>query len=90
MTTISARFYDGKTSRGTPVSIHLDPGDWLRISGLERDLIYRLSEVRITARLGDTSRSIYLPGGAVCETSENREKKQKGTPDVGALLLFLV
>ncbi len=71
MTTISARFYDGKTSRGTPVSIHLDPGDWLRISGLERDLIYRLSEVRITARLGDTSRSIYLPGGAVCETSEN-------------------
>ncbi len=71
MTTISAKFYDGKTSRGTPVSIHLALGDWLRISGLERDRIYGLSEVRISARLGDTSRSISLPDGAVCETFEN-------------------
>ncbi len=71
MITIRAKFYDGKTSLVTPVLIHLDPGSRLRISGLERDLIYGLSEVRISARVGDTPRSIYLPGGAMCETSEN-------------------
>jgi hypothetical protein len=71
MTTIKAKFYDGKTSLGTPVWIHLDHASKLRISGLEQDLIYGLTAVRISARVGDTPRSIYLPGGAMCETSEN-------------------
>lgn len=71
MTTIRAKFYDGKTSLGTPVWIHLDSASKLRISGLERELIYGLSELRISARVGDTPRSIYLPGGAMCETSGN-------------------
>ena len=71
MTTIRAQFYDGKTSQRTPVEIHFEPGDQLRISGLERDLIYGLSEVKITARVGNTPRSIYLPGDKMCETSEN-------------------
>ncbi len=71
MTTIEAKFYDGKTSLETPVWIHLDSSSKLRISGLERDLIYGLSEVRISARVGNTPRTIYFPGGAMCETSEN-------------------
>lgn len=71
MTTIKAKFYDGKTSLGTPVGIHLDHARQIRISGMERDLIYDLSEVRISERVGDTPRSIYLPSGAMCETSDN-------------------
>ncbi|MCK5606830.1 hypothetical protein KAR91_33315, partial [Candidatus Pacearchaeota archaeon] len=71
MTKIRAKFYDGKTSLETPVWIHFDSASQLRISGLERDLIFGFSEVRISARVGDTPRSIYLPGGAMCETSEN-------------------
>jgi Zn-dependent protease with chaperone function len=71
MTTISAKFYDGKISLGTPVRIHLEFGSQLRISDLGEDLIYGLSEIRISTRVGDTPRSIYLPGGAMCETSEN-------------------
>jgi len=71
MTVIRATFYDGKTSRGTPVWIHLGSRDQLRITGLERDLSYGLSEVQIASRVGNTPRSIYLPGGAMCETPEN-------------------
>ncbi len=71
MSTIKAKFYDGKTSLETPVWIHLDHASKLRISGLDQDLIYGLTDVRISARVGDTPRSIYLPGGAMCETSEN-------------------
>ena len=71
MITIRAKFYDGKTSLVTPVLIHLDPASRLRISGLKQDLILGLSEVRISDRVGDTPRSIYLPGGAMFETSEN-------------------
>ena len=71
MTMIRATFYDGKTSRGTPVQIHLESPDRLRITGLERDLTYGLAEARIASRVGNTPRSIALPGGAICETSEN-------------------
>ena len=73
MTTIRAKFFDGKTSLGIPVSMHLDPVGRLRISGLELDLIYDLAEIRISTRVGDAPRSIYFPGGALCETSENEK-----------------
>ena len=71
MTMIRATFYDGQTSRGTPVWVHLDASETLRITGLEQELIYELSQVRIGFRVGDTPRRLYLPGGAVCETPEN-------------------
>mgnify|MGYP001184902121 CR=1 FL=1 len=68
---IKATFYDGQTSRGTAVWIHLDSPDKLRITGLERDLTYALSAVQITSRVGNTLRRLALPGGAMCETPEN-------------------
>ncbi|MBM2846887.1 MAG: hypothetical protein HW407_2199, partial [Bacteroidetes bacterium] len=40
---IKAIFYDGQTSLGTAVWIHLDSPDKLRITGLKRDLTYALS-----------------------------------------------
>jgi Zn-dependent protease with chaperone function len=71
MTMIRATFYDGQTSRGTPVWIHLESPDRLRITGLERDLTYSLSAIRIASRVGITPRRLSLPGGAMCETPEN-------------------
>jgi hypothetical protein len=41
------------------------------IRGLEDELKYSLVDVRISARVGNTPRSLYLPGGAKCETFDN-------------------
>ena len=71
MTPVTATFYDGKTSQPHEVHLHFDRTGRLRITGLKHDLTYPLSDVRITSRLGNTPRSIYLPGGAKCETLEN-------------------
>jgi len=71
MTQVTATFYDGKTSHRHEVRLHFDRTGRLRITGLKHDLTYPLSEVRITSRLGNTPRSIYLPGDAKCETLEN-------------------
>ena len=71
MIEIRASFYDGKTSQRKEVRIHFDPAGQLRITGLESDLTYRLSEIRISSRVGNTPRSIYLPGDAKCETLDN-------------------
>lgn len=71
MTTVSAAYYDGKSPQKREVRIHFDSTGRLRITDQALDLSYTLSEVRITPRIGNTPRSIYLPGGAKCETPEN-------------------
>ena len=71
MIEIAAFFYDGKTSQRQEVRISFHPSGLLRITGLERDLVLSLSEVRISPRIGNTPRSIYLPGDAKCETLDN-------------------
>ncbi len=71
MIEITASFYDGKTSQRKEVRIYFDPAGQLRITGLESDLTYTLSEIRISPRVGNTPRSIYLPGDAKCETLDN-------------------
>ena len=71
MIEIAASFYDGKTSQRQEVRISFHPSGLLRITGLERDLVHSMSEVRISPRIGNTPRSIYLPGDAKCETLDN-------------------
>lgn len=71
MMEITASFYDGKTSQRKEVRIHFDPAGQMWITGLESDLTYALSEIRISPRVGNTPRSIYLPGDAKCETLDN-------------------
>lgn len=73
MTVIKASFYNGKTSLRKEVRIHFDPSGQMRVTGLEKDIIYALSDVRIMPRIGNTPRCIYLPGGAKCETMDNDE-----------------
>lgn len=71
MSTMQAVYYDGKTSDKRAVEIELAAAGTLIIRGLESELRYRLAEVRIAPRVGNTPRSIYLPGDAKCETSDN-------------------
>lgn len=71
MKQITASFYDGKTSQKKEVCIYFEGAGHLRIAGLESDLTYNLSEIRITPRVGNTPRSLYLPKGAKCETLDN-------------------
>ena len=71
MTTLSASFYDGKTSEKRDVQVHFYASGELVIRGLEDELKYPLTDVRISARVGNTPRSLYLPGGAKCETLDN-------------------
>lgn len=68
---ITASYYDGKTSQQKDVRIHFDAAEQIRITGLENVLTYSLSEVRISSRVGNTPRSLLLPGGAKCETLDN-------------------
>jgi len=71
MRQITATFYDGKTSQKREVCIYFDGADLMQITGLEHDLTYSLTEVRITSRVGNTPRFIHLPNGAKCETLDN-------------------
>ena len=71
MSTLPAVYYDGKISDRRSVQIELAAPGQLIIRGLDRELRYRLADVRITPRVGNTPRSIYLPGEAKCETSDN-------------------
>ena len=68
---VQGTYYDGKTSRGKPVWLHLDGSATLRISGFGNELTYPFAEVRVAPRLGNTPRSLYLPGAAKCETLDN-------------------
>ncbi|MDX1487329.1 MAG: M48 family metallopeptidase, partial [Acidiferrobacterales bacterium] len=71
MTTLRASFYDGKTSAKKDVQLHFYASGELVIRGLEEDLKYSLADVRISTRVGNTPRSLYLPDGAKCETFDN-------------------
>lgn len=71
MSALQAVYYDGKTSDKRAVQVELAAPGQLIIRGLENELRYRLAEVRIAPRVGNTPRSIYLPGEAKCETWDN-------------------
>ena len=71
MTTLSASFYDGQTSEKKDVQLHFYGSGDVIIRGLEDELKYSLGDLRISARVGNTPRSLYLPGGAKCETFDN-------------------
>jgi len=71
MIELSATYYDGKSSDGTPVTLRFEPGGPLRIEGLLEPLEVAADAVRVAPRLGDTVRSLRLPGGASCEAIDN-------------------
>jgi TonB family protein len=68
---IGGTYFDGQVARPQPVTAEFGADNTLRISGdsLQRSL--PLDAVRVSDRLGDVPRFIYLPDGAVIETADN-------------------
>jgi Zn-dependent protease with chaperone function len=71
VTEICARYYDGRSSLARDVAVTLEDDARLVIrgEGVHRELALR--EVRISPRLGNSPRYLYLADGARCETREN-------------------
>ncbi len=75
MIEIAAYYYDGTSARRYAVMLAL-LGDSLCIRSSTQDefaapLSFPFNEVSVSDRLGNTPRSISLPGGARCETRDN-------------------
>jgi Zn-dependent protease with chaperone function len=71
MTTFSGTYYDGLTTIATPVWLELDDAKVLHVLGLAEPVAHPLAAVRISARLGNTTRALYFPDGAKCDCTDN-------------------
>jgi Zn-dependent protease with chaperone function len=71
MTTVSGTYYDGLSSSATPVRLELDDANVLHVLGLPQPVSHPLAAVRISPRLGNTTRALYFPDGAKCDCNDN-------------------
>jgi len=71
MTPLEGTYYDGLTSRASPVWLELDEANVLHVVGLPEPVSYPLASVRISPRLGNTTRALHFPGGAKCDCTDN-------------------
>lgn len=71
MLSIDGTFFDGKSSKGIAARADIDASGyvWLSFEGGERRAVIR--ELRVSPRVGNTSRFISFPDGAQFETSDN-------------------
>jgi TonB family protein len=69
-TTFQGTLFDGETLAATPVTLGLAAG---RLSSADETTVppVALAEVRVSDRLGDTPRYLYLPDGRTVETPDN-------------------
>lgn len=68
MTAFDARYYDGVNSAARSVRISEDGSARVRVLGDGIDCTLAREAVRVSARLGNSPRYLYLPGGVKCET----------------------
>jgi len=68
---LAARYYDGRTSQSCDVRLSFAPDDTLSLLGEGVSLRFRLHELNIADRLGNTPRSIELPNGGKCVVADN-------------------
>jgi predicted Zn-dependent protease len=64
-------YFNGEVARGRPVSFEFTEAGSLRLTGEDLAEEIDLAHVRVSDRLGDVPRFVYLPGGAVIETPDN-------------------
>lgn len=76
MGAFEATYYDGKTSEPHAVRVSVQPEGGLWIVGLDVDRLVRRDELRISPRLGDAVRSIFLPHDQKLETTDNEAVDQ--------------
>jgi len=69
--TFRARYFDGHTSGARDVKIGVTADGNIRIEGDGFAKSLRRDEVRVSMRLGNSPRYLYLPGGAKCESTEH-------------------
>ncbi len=70
MTTLPARYFDGRSARGHEVQLSCDNG-WLRVQGDTVQRHERLSAVVLSPRLGRTRRRLAFADGAACELEDS-------------------
>lgn len=72
-TAFAGSFFDGRSSRAHSVQVQLDDGGGaLVIEGEEIGrLRFPLERIKVSPRIGDTPRFLYLDGGASLEVGEN-------------------
>lgn len=66
-----ARYFDGQTSHAHDVTVQADAHGTLQVIGLASPLSVPAQQLRISARLGNTTRSITFPNGAKLESDDN-------------------
>ena len=71
MTVFDARYYDGVSSLARSVRISVDANARVRVVGDGIDRTLARDAVRVSARLGDSPRYLYLPDGSRCETVDH-------------------
>ncbi len=71
MIRVSAAYYDGRSSVRRAVELVFSEQGQVRIRGEDIDYSLEYPALRISCRLGDTPRYIYLPDGARLEVGDN-------------------
>lgn len=67
---VAAVHYDGRSSARRQVLIEGEAGG-IHVVGEGIDVRWMLKDVRISPRVGDSARLLYLPDGSQCETTDN-------------------
>jgi Zn-dependent protease with chaperone function len=70
-TDVSARYYDGRTSGATAVRLSFGCGGLVTLKSAAYSANYKLEDLDISTRIGDTPRLIGLPDGGKCEVNDN-------------------
>jgi Zn-dependent protease with chaperone function len=70
-TDVNARYYDGRTSGATAVRLSFGHCGRVTLAGAAQSANYKLEDLDISTRIGDTPRLIGLPDGGKCEVSDN-------------------
>ncbi len=70
-TDVSARYYDGRTSGATEVRLSFGSHGLVTLTGAAQTANYKLEDLDISTRIGDTPRLIGLPDGGKCEIRDN-------------------
>ena len=68
---ITGRYFDGRTSAGIEARLEFGADGNVRVHGMAEPVAVPLAEIRISERIGNITRRITFPGGAVFETADN-------------------
>jgi Zn-dependent protease with chaperone function len=70
VTTFDAAYFDGRSSARTAVRVEAGDGT-LHITGGGVDIEVALADIEVDARIGNTPRTLQLPGGAQLQTADH-------------------